>query len=253
MVNKAQVSLFFIFGVIILIAVGFINYLSSEKAKSGAIKETEIAVTSSELSLKAQIQSNVDFCVEGIIKEALSYTGLHGGYYNIPEPKIVNDLDEMPMYAYLNQNTTPSITIIESQISDYIKETLPDCVDGLDFENTKLKGEINSVTTTIGKDNVFVRVNYPLTLERTGTSIQVSDFGAEIPLRIDAIYGIALELTKNQLDNEGTLCVDCVIDLAEKNNLGIDVDLEERNLIFTIFDNAVTIDGNPYVFSFATE
>lgn len=253
MVNKAQVSLFFIFGVIIVIAVAFINYLSSVKQVAEASKETEISVSSPELALKSQIQSNVNFCVKGMAQKALVYIGLHGGYYYVPEPKIANDLDEMPIYVYLNQNTSPSIQTIEAQISDYIKEQLPICVDSLEFENDRLEGQINWIKTTIGKDKIIVRAHYPLSLQRRDLILTTSDFSAEIPLRLESIYNVALEIAESQLKNKGTLCADCIVELAEKNNLDIDVDLEERNLVFTIFDNAVTIEGNPYVFSFATD
>ena len=188
-----------------------------------------------------------------ISKKALRYAGLRGGYYNVPDPKITDDAQDMPMYTYLSQNTSPSLLTIEAQISEYIKEQLPICINSLEFENTQLTGQLNWVKSAIVKDKVIVRANYPLSLQRADLTLIASDFSSEIPLRLDAIYGIALEIAESQLKNKGTLCVDCIAELAEKNNFDIDVDLEEKNLVFTIFDNAVTIDGDSYVFSFATD
>lgn len=252
MVNKAQVSLFFIFGVIIVIAVAFINYLSSIQPESEVATQAEKAVSGDRISMEA-VKANIDHCVESTTKRALIYTGTHGGYYKVPEPKITEWEDDTPLYVYLNQNTILSLVTMESQISDYIKEQLPECVVGLEFEGTQLTGSINSVTTTIGKDKVIVRVDYPITIERAGTTLQISDFRVEIPSRLDMVYGVALEIVKEQLANQGALCVDCLVGLAENNNLDIDVDLEGKNLIFIIVDNTTLQDIGPFVLSFATE
>ncbi len=253
MVNKkTQVTLFFILGLVVLIAISFMSYLSADKTKTDIKKEAELTVSSGLPSSLLPLKSNIDFCVDEIGKRAVVYTGLYGGYYNVPRPKLVYFHDGIPYYAFGNANYMPTRKAVEAQISDYVIEQLPDCINNLrDFQGAKVEGTIESVNSTIGKDAVFVYIGYPINVNNADAKAQFLKFRTEVPVRLDTLYTIASEIVEGKIRNNGALCADCLVDLASENNVFIDIVSHEDSIILTIFDNVTQIDENDYIFSFA--
>ena len=251
--NKSQLSLFFVLGIILLVAAGFVIFVSSNKVKSDIETEQEKVTTIEIPSSLLPIKLNIDSCVEETAKQAVTYIGLYGGYYNVPEPKVVYFFDDVPYYAYKGENRMPSLSVIEAEISNYIIDILPECINGLNIENVKIEGEIDFVDTSIGKDGVSIYINYPISIVKGDSTTVVSEFRTKVPVRLDTIYQIASNITQEKIINQGALCVDCLVDEASLNNVFIDVlSYENDTLIFTIFDNTTTIDEDDYIFSFAT-
>ena len=254
MSKKTQITLFFLIGLVILIAISFVSYVSSNKAKAEIKRESEIINIAEMPSSLLPVKLNLDFCVTEIAKQAVIYTGLYGGYYHVPEPKLAYFFDDVPYYVYQLKDTMPSRSTVEAQISSYVMEQLPECVNGLqDFQGAKIVGKINFVKSVIGKDSVLININYPITISEENTRTQVSDFRAEVPVRLDAIYEIASTIADDKIKNNGALCVDCLIDLADENQVFIDIVSHEDAMVFTIFDNVTKIDNEDYIFSFAME
>ena len=109
MVNKkTQITLFFLIGLVILIAISFVSYVSSNKTKAEAKKESEIINIAEMPSSLLPVKLNLDFCVTETAKQAVIYTGLYGGYYKVPEPKLAYFFDDVPFYVYKLKNTMPS-------------------------------------------------------------------------------------------------------------------------------------------------
>jgi|SRR3989338_1622159 len=250
--RKTQVALFFIFGLVIIIAVSFLNYIASESAKSGIKASREIVNVAEMPASLLPVKLNIDLCMEEIAEQAVTYTGLYGGYYKVPEPKLAYFFDDVPYYVYYSENTMPSTEEIQSQISQYVKEQLPECINGLEFEDAELEGEINFVDASIGDGKVVVNADYPITISRLNSKTKVEDLRAEVPVRLDTIYKIASSITEGKI-SDGALCIDCLIDLASENNVFIDIVSHEDSLIFTIFDNVTKVNDDDYIFSFAME
>ncbi|MBI2559100.1 hypothetical protein HYW20_07300 [Candidatus Woesearchaeota archaeon] len=250
--KKTQVTLFLVLGLVVLIAISFMSYLSADKTKTDIKKEAEITTSSGLPSSLLPLKSNIDFCVDEIGKRAIVYTGLYGGYYKVPEPKLVYFYDGVPYYVFRSANYMPTRETVESQISDYVMEQLPACVNNLqDFQGANVEGAIESVSSTIGKDAVFIHIDYPINIYKGDAKAQFLKFRTEVPVRLDTIYDIASEIVEGKIKNNGALCADCLIDLASENNVFIDVVSHEDSMILTIFDNVTKIDENDYIFSFA--
>ena len=243
MSKKTQVSLFLIFGIFLLIAVLFFGYINSYKNKSYVQNQIE----------SDPVKLNVNFCIGETAKEALNYIGMHGGYYKMPEPKVTYFWDDMPYYAYKGENKVPTLGEIEVQISDFIKEQLPECVNTLNFEGLIIEGEISSVKSSIKNEGILIHVNYPISVKKGDSIKQLLDFNYEVPTRLNAVYDTALKITQEKLKNEGVLCLDCLVELASANEVFLEVTpYKNTTLIFTIFDNITRVDEDEYIFNFAT-
>ncbi|MBI2101706.1 hypothetical protein HYT53_03760 [Candidatus Woesearchaeota archaeon] len=252
--KKTQVALFLIFGLVLVIAASFISYVAINKTRAEAEAASEIVNVADAPSSLLPAKLNIDFCVSETAKDSVVYTGLYGGYYKVPEPKLTYFYDEVPYYAYQSRNTMPSRSSVEMQISGYVAEQLPQCIEGLqDFQGARIEGGAISVKSTIGTESVLVDINYPITISKEGAETQIPYFRAEVPVRLNTIYILASNITEGKIRDNGALCIDCLIDLASENNVFIDVVSEKDSMIFTIFDNATKVDGDDYIFSFAME
>ena len=253
MAKKSQLSLFLVFGIVMLIAAGFIAYLSSAQPKAEAYRENEIISTGNIPSAIYPVKLNIDICMQNAVEEAILYTGLSGGYYKVPEPKISYFWDELPLYVINSQNKMPSKETIENEISQYIIGKLPQCIGELKFDDLKIEAGAISANTVIGKEKVIANAHYPLTILRYGSETKLTDFRTEVPVRLDAIYNMAENITNEQIANNGALCADCLIDMANENEVKIDVSIHEGSLIFTIFDNNSIIGSSEFIYGFAVD
>lgn len=253
MKEKAQLSLFFIFGISVLIAILFLNYIKSYEKESSFKKESDISNTASMQPDLAPIKLNIDFCLQETTKEALTYIGLHGGYYNMPNPKVTYFWDDFPYYVYGGKNHTPSLEAIEAQISDFIAEQSPYCIDSINLEGVAIDGKINFIKTSIRNGSVLIHVDYPISVKKANSIKKISNFNYEIPIRLKAVYEVAFKIAQEKLRSGKKLCADCLINLASTNDVFLDVTKYKNDtLIFNIIDNTTRLDESNYVFSFAT-
>ena len=250
--KNAQLSIFLIFIIVIVIAIGFLMYINSIKTKEF---EKEVAqIKKTPFSLDA-VRLNIDSCIKNTAEDAVIYVGLFGGYYNVSEPKIDYLGDEVPYYVYEGNLKAPTISAIETQISDYLANQLPDCIYGLNntFNYLQIEGKLNSVNVSIEYGNVFFDIDLPIWIGKGDSKTKISKFATRVPARLKTVYETALNISLKRIENKDSVCIDCLIELASENDVFIEVyPYEENSLIFTVFDNVTKVDGDDYIFTFAT-
>ena len=201
MTKKAQVTVFVVIGLVILIAASFFTYY-----RTLTLKEAEI-VPEDVRPIKNYVQS----CLEQVSKEAIIKLGMQGGYIEIPdEIRLNNAFVEIiprsrimiPYWSYNNLNVIPSIGNMENQISTYIRENIQDCMDFsiflYDFEIEE-KDEIQIKTTIAEKDVDIMMVHELLVKDKlNGDLTKISKFNAELPVKLKQVY----ELGKKIMDAE---------------------------------------------------
>lgn len=252
MAKKSQVSLFLIFGIVMVAGVMLISYLSSSSPQAESLKKAEVPSASETIFSIEPVKLNIGYCAESSLKDAIEHMGFYGGYYLVPEPKIDYFGQEIPLYAQAGKNTAPSINEIESQIAEYVKEQLPLCVNQLQFEGIAIQGDIKSVSAVIGAESVSIYADYAIEARMTDKTSTISSTRAEVPARLHTVYEIAANIS-NEAISGNAVCMDCLIELAEQHNVFIDVQVYGDNVIYTIFDNQTNINNDEYIFSFATD
>ena len=255
MQKRGQLTIFLMFGIIIVIAAIFVSYIQSETPKTKIGAETE-RINSLSVSSLASVKDSIDYCVSDTSSYVVYYTSLQGGYYNVPEPK-TQYFGDMPYYEYKGQNKMPSIKTIESEISNFIFDILPTCVEQIETQGFELNGKINSVETSVLNDKILVKVNYPISIKRGDQETVIPRFNAEVPIRLSTMYEIASNITQGKV-RSNSVCLDCLVILGNKNNVFIDVLSSNNSLIFSLYDNTTsnentTQNEEPYIFSFALQ
>ncbi|MEK6872675.1 MAG: hypothetical protein AABW90_01520 [Nanoarchaeota archaeon] len=238
--NKAQITIFIILAIIIIISL--ILFFSVKSVSKEEKVSPQIA----------SVYSFVDNCIEKTGEDAIYNIGQTGGYFLYS-----NKSTESGIAYYFDKNKKLIISKeeVENQLSLYINEMLFFCTKNFvgfpDFEVSQ--GEIKTKTKIV-KDKVILTVNYPLTISKNDKSYFIKNFEKQIPSRLDTIYKVASGITEEQMLDFENICINCVSDLAFENKVFVSMndDIYDKNtIIFTIIDDQYKINGQDYRFYFA--
>ena len=232
--KRGQITLFIIIGIIILMIVGLFLYIRKEQA----LKRVEIARPKI-VKVPEEVEPINEFvltCLYELAKDGIKKLGDHGGYVNVKEltyyPLFSTKGDAVQfspgselVTAYwwhmssdddCRQNCrfeTKRVPLrkeqgfpsFESQIDDYVKENLEECLNG--FEKFEKFGFIveprgtPKVETTITPEDVFITLEYPLRITRGETSHDIKNFVAELDVKLKNIYDLATRITNAQIQH----------------------------------------------------
>lgn len=202
---RSQISIFLIIVAVALVTFLFILTFSAFNAQ----RERDNAQRMSSQILSTQADSLKEYvtrCLYDTSLPAVYYVGLTGGYIDMPKQALITDKTFIAYYYYNGADTSPDIKTVETEISNYVEETLFLCLDdfrafrekGVDIEPGKME-----VTTEIGESDVWINLNYPIKVKQGKSSIMLKDFLIYIPVRLGINYGYAQIVTQEILSKGG--------------------------------------------------
>src|SRR3989344_6571692 len=231
--KKAQISIFIIIALIIILSVGSYVYLTQTKE----LKRIEAQRPIIEQA-PTEFKQVVDFttnCLYDTAKTALIKIGEGGGYIdtmkirkNPFEPTESEGIElspgsesTIPYWFYLkDKNTcegdckfdTKRIEIeragttltIEGQLDKYINENLDNCINNfkeLEKQKYKITAEQPKAETTVSRDDVFVALKYPIKAQKGTTTFDTDTFYTTLQVNFREIYELATQLTNLESDN----------------------------------------------------
>lgn len=251
MSRKAQLTIFVIFGLIILAALTFLFFYKENifelYSKTSILKSTSLSPQVQE------IDSFVKSCIKDVGYEALYATGMQGGYF-IP-PKLSTELG-VPYYFVYDKSYVPQKQTIETEIASYINSRLFFCTKNFaSFKSFDIdQGRI--VTRAEIKDNeVVLSVNYPITIAKDDTTFKLKTFkDIKIPIRLGLIYKAMNTVIKYQLEDKTSICISCLANMPLEDGMHIDmIDYGQDTIIFTIRDENTKEYKKPYMLVFANK
>jgi len=231
--KKAQVTLFVIIGLLILIGSGiyiFVKVSNQTSEKQTAIQVAEIPVEFRPIS------DYVETCIINVGKDGLKLLGFHGGYIDLNKYGIqpngatptqakaflFNSQDSKSGIVFWNyfqsdnkceQNCQcaseqPYLTKnegspnIETQLEDYVEENLDICLAGFTpFKSQgydiKTAGNVQA-TVNIRDDDVLFTVRYAVEAKRGNDNFKIENFIRPINLKLKKIYTLADEIRKTE-------------------------------------------------------
>ena len=251
--KKSQIVIFVLLGLILLIGFGFISHLNNN------IKDTEIKkVTNVQFDISS-IKLYVENCIQNTAKNALILIGKQGGYYETKTPYIHYNNFYRPYYL-IEGLDYPSLSYIEEEISKYIKEKLPSCLNGLN-EFKKQGFEINlgalNIHTSSSYNEVYIKTQMQLEIKKDDYAYQLNDFANTIKIPLGKIYNVSREIINLQLKDKNKLCLSCLNDLIESSGIYIDIfNYVNNTLIFDLraYNTSISSDNyTSYNFTFAVK
>ncbi|MFC1704954.1 hypothetical protein ACFLZ6_01345 [Nanoarchaeota archaeon] len=271
--NKAQVTLFIIVGLVIVILVGIV-YSVTKSAKDA---ETRAETTKTEeVRFETQpVQVFVENCLDKAIKEGLILLGNQGGrltkeqggtlsrfrninnvsYAIYPPSPFIEDPYSLGLYG---DNNLPPLTregsqSMQLQLERFVVNEMDKC-NLSTFESQAIK--INKGTpiadATLAKDNVDVRLTYQLDVESiaTGAKTTLKDFRKSKKVRLGRIYELVSDLITLETTN-ASFNIASPVNFRDGMSIIVQRDAFENDDTIIITDPGSLIDGVPYRFKFS--
>ncbi len=230
MKKRGQITVFVIVGILVILGFLLFFYLRVKTT----IFTPDVVIPQEVAPVKRYVES----CMQDIGEKAVIKLGMQSGYVEIPEEIAMNPGAYISVggpiklpYWYLNGiDTSPKLSDIQSQISDYVSKNLKSCLRNFsDFNQFIIeeKGEIKT-KTVIAEEEVIITADYQLVIkDKKGDKITtLSEYTASVPVRLKRIYRLAKEIMK--AENKDMFFEKTTIDL-----MALDSEVPFTDLVFS--------------------
>ncbi|MBI4438592.1 hypothetical protein HY640_01530 [Candidatus Woesearchaeota archaeon] len=235
--QKGQVSLFIIMGLVTLLVLGLAIMVMTGQGK------TPLAETGQQQAIELHVQS----CIEMTAKDAEEKLNTE------TFPDSTNSHIELagltiPVYYDQGRSLVPTLQNSEERLARHINEELPRCTTFEEFKKQGLTIETQPPSTkvTIGRETILIEVNYPIKASTRTTTYRLNTFVHTIP----SGYGNANTVANNIVASmsEDTTTHPSV--LSQQQAVIISFQADERTNIYQIIDTGksyafATRRGNP--------
>ncbi len=236
--KRSQISVFI---VLVLVIIGIIIAMFIFKPENKNITPDQ-----------QNIYNSIQSCVNSVAEDSIYFAALQGGYYDVPDPKENYSFIQIPIYWDSGKDKVPSKETIELEIMKYIKDMLPRCIDnleifkknGFNLDKSKISGEVEIIDK-----NVNFKLKYPLTIKKENFTLEFKDFSKTVDLNFYERYDFVKQIIEEQKNDENSLHLGFITDLAYKNNFNFEtININENEvLISLVFDKN---SEKPFIYTF---
>jgi hypothetical protein len=201
--KRAQVTIFIIIGVIILISavlVGYLVYRQTAKPIEEAIIVPEDV---------KPVHEFITNCLYQTSRRGVSLLGQQGGFIYVPA--IIKNTYEasiwldpkgnflVPFWYFEGEDRTPTLNFMEKEVQRYVYERLDDCIG--DFEAFEKQYDIvekedKLPSVTIAEEEVIVRMKWPLQLKAFDRTTGFEDYVVRLPVKLKQAHEVASKVMK---------------------------------------------------------
>ena len=240
MKKRGQTTVFIVIGVVIVLIALLVVYLDSKKiiGKRGDDFNTN------------PVSTFIESCLETNLKAGVNYVGLQGGYYNEPVISKYYSYYNIPYYWYNNQSHVPEISVIEQEISEYVKNYLPSCINDFKiFGDSKYEieqGEI-SAKTTINELGVQISIDYPIVIKSEGKSVSIDRFSSSVSGDLKKAYDASRLIIEEQKKTPNEMPLGFVAELADEKGFTFETITDGSDVIYSLIFG----ENNVFIYNFA--
>ena len=246
--KKAQIAIFILLGIVILIAASFLFYFNPSR-------ESEIEKISQFPTEIIPIKNYVETCISEVGEDASIFISKQGGYYNFIETFFDSGRESTSYHFYYNKSVIPSLETIQEEFSRYLNEHLSDCLDNFSIfkkQGFEITGEYLNTTIIMSDKKSDIFLDYPLKITKGETYTEISRFSAVLPYSLKKFHDFSGEFVKELMQDSSSICISCLNDLSLKYDLYSSMyDIGDPDILFVVIDNNSIIDGKVLEFSFA--
>lgn len=221
MLKKGQVTVFVIVGIIVITIFMLLYVYSKDLAKiSMGTKNTQTRVSE---VFDAIQKDQIEKCINSETKKAVQLFLDNGGTFEMSNyvtyhTKKVNVLCQaIPGKTQCMQNPL-FLNVVSEKFAQKLKKKIFDCIDLSVYKKSDMiieTGNLN-VSVEIGKKNLVVHVNYPLTVSAGIVNFSRSDFVYNVNVPLGEIIKITNDVLKYEARNGGLDIIMYTVDNAFK-------------------------------------
>lgn len=223
MEKRGQVTLFVILGLIVLILVSVVIFMSQKKVDQPPIER----IFQAQYNEKMQpLANDISFCINTLGQKAFEEIGAKGGYINPGQlkyglkPEYMNDGVELfpgsgvvlPYWYSIDgaprcENCVANFDVpplvgsspksVQSQVQTYVEENIVSCMN--DFEDYKnemdIKYGVPKATVIFRDESTFIGLNWSVdAIFPDGNNASMSTYSSVIDLEFKKVYDLALDV-----------------------------------------------------------
>lgn len=244
MKKRAQVTLFIILGIVLLVAIVFFIFV-----------RTKVITPAIPKIIMPRVEEYVDNCIKEAGQQGLNLVGKQGGDVN-PGLYTWYKRDKVTYLCYTENytacvNRRPGLKYhVEREISSFVKSQLTSCMNNAPFERQGYaisQGEIN-VETIIGDYNTRVDVDFPITIQKGDFVFKKDKFSAVFDVPLGELVETASKIVNEEISNPlGVVFWDLYI-AKSRGRIEIEKDTIEKAEIYILKTR-----DNTYTFKFAVQ
>ena len=250
--KKAQIAIFILIGIVILISASFILYLNQSYEE--AIDESQETVLSS-----APIKTYIESCLTEKVKEGINFISEHGGYYDLP---LISTYTAY--YIYYGVKELPSLEDMQNELDSYTIDNYSECLNFEMFEKQGFEIEYKdpTLTSSINDNSVSVKANIQIEIKKNEQTTSLNEFNINIESSLKKLYDTATEFVEEQMKDPEYVPRTFLVDLGIKNQVVFEIVEGEQTFIYNIIDTPPIVSEFPInetelkqnlVFSFAVK
>lgn len=245
MPKKAQVTIFVIISIVIIIGLAVLFYYKEDLAENLSIK-----IFTKQATLPYELQnteSMIDGCVKSLVTSGLHLLGVQGGYLELPEDVLETENMEVA-YAYdKGIEALPEKEMMEQQLGNYVNLALPACVDFSKFPKFSMIAGNPETKVEINEESVKVTLSYRVTAKNEESSYRLKgSYTQTVPVKLGRMYDVAKAFVEKEVKDPS------MIPLSDLENSGFVFEVKPYTkdlLIYSLTDDSLE---ESYTFMFAT-
>ncbi|MBM3199714.1 hypothetical protein FJZ53_02165 [Candidatus Woesearchaeota archaeon] len=246
--KKGQITLFVIFGALILALILAGVYYKSEISKlaNENILNRRVALPAQ----TAKVQSHIQECVDDMSLRLLYQLGSQGGLLRVSEDKGVSNEDLSIAYGYYSgKNVLPSLEDFKKEFSGFMNAFLPQCLYTGVFEKVSITPSTPVTNLELFDTKVRVVVKYPVQAQE-GESVYKLDepYNVEYPLRIKFLHGLSEDIVKKTASDPKSVDVSYLLGLDVKADV---FPYDAKTFVYSLEDDKSVVQNNTYRYNFA--
>lgn len=242
--KRGQLTIFIIIGLVFVLLIAALVYFNTG--------DRDVEVISG-LTLPPDllpVKTLVDSCLSEALPSAVFILASKGGYIVNAENILETEYVQPAYHLILNQDVSPRIAHMETELEGFIQALLPLCIDDFNaIEALTIENAEITVDATIAENEVFVTLDYPVTVLLPEGRTRIKEFTGRTPLRLGHLIAIKNDILPMLQASE-------FVDLGQLASYDVEVDVlpySSEDIIFTIIDDIVEPFEAPLVFNFAVK
>lgn len=237
MKKRGQITIFVIIGIVIV--VGALIFIGVNR-----MSDSELSSVGGD-----EVQNFIEECAYDSLEQIIFYIGLGGGYIFVPENS--NEYG-IPYYYREGNLLIMEKSELEEEIEIYFNQEFELCLDDFKrFDNIKINAEEIRSKIVIGENEVNLNLDFIVNLEKGETSYILDKFNKiTLSNNIGKIHRISKEIVSEDINREN-ICLNCIYEKIENENLQVDLFEFEDDFVLTIMDDSHQLKESPFKYMFA--
>jgi hypothetical protein len=242
MEKRGQISIFIIIGILLVIILSLVFLTRNQESGFGFSGSPDIR----------PIEHYIELCIKSSASDALYLAGMQGGYTTTPKTYFESGYARTAYWYKKGEDISPDVEKIEQEISYYVDNALPECIESLDvFNEMGYEFEFGALNTNtkINENYVNFDIDYPIKIKKQESVSEISDFHQRFDVRLGHVINIAKKIVNKEIEDPDW------IDMTYLTEQDIDFKIypyDENIIIYSLVDNDSKISNNmDFVFLFA--